>query len=1505
MPTTLSAGDIAIIGYNFDNADEFAFVLLRDIEAGTVISFTDNGWLSAGGFRANEGTLIWTAASNLSAGSIIKPAIASVAFSTDGDQIIAYQGSASNPTLIYGLNSDGTDWAADATSANNSALPTGLNNGTTAVSIPEIDNAIYTGITSGTKAQLLAAIGNSANWTGNDTVRQIMPSTSFTVDTGSTTPTVNLSVNANAGTEAGTTVITLTATASSAVTGDQTVTVGVSGTGITPTDYSLSNTTITILNGQTSGIATFTIADDADIEGLETATVSISTPSSGILLGTTFSQSITIADNDALVTLAPTITETTTTPLVNLAATGSGVVSGVIGDPTDPAKTLGIDFAIADADTDVNSLIVTVSSNNSSVVPDGNLSLTGTGAARNLKINPVGVGTADITVTVSDGTNSNSYVINYAASATATTPATTRFHTGTSDASTAIAIDSGFMLVADDEDQALRLYDRNDSGLALNSFDFTTSLGLTQTSGTPPRPREVDIEASTRVGNTIYWMGSHSNSSGGVDRPNRERIFATTLSGTGAAATLTFSDRYDFLEDDLIAWDNANGHGLGAGFLGLGASAAATVLPEGSNGFNMEGLTIAPDGTTAYVAFRAPLEDTTLRTKALIVPVLNFNSLVVDGNVGSKAAGSATFGAPIQLDLGGRGIRSIERNGTGQYVIIAGSAGATGDFQLYTWSGQPTDAPILSAVDLNALSAGGSFESIVAVPDNLTSTSQIQVLVDNGDNVWYPGAPGIGTTISKDLAQDNFQKFRSDVISNLGTVVPIPATKISTIQGSGTTATAGTFTIEGIVVGDFQGTNQLGGFYLQEEDSDRDGSDLTSEGIFVNSLVSVKFGDRVRITGTVLEGTASPSFRQAVITPTNAASVTILGNGLQNLVTPTTVNLNTTPNSGTNLERYEGMLVQFGQQLTVTEHFNLDRFGEISLSANGILQTPTDNIDPNDNPASGNSSSGTSNVAAVTALQAANNAVKITLDDGSNVQNVAVIPYVNRTAGQPATIRIGSTIDNLTGVMGFGFGSYRIQRNPYDANDPLNTNYGLNINYAPRPEVPVVGGSVKVASFNVLNYFTTIDDGINDARGADSIVEFQRQRTKIISAISQLNADVVGLIEMENNGTTAIADLVAGLNAANGAGTYAFVADPAGYNTLPGGTDAIKVAFIYKPGKVTPVGNALAPNNAAFNQGRAPVAQVFQEIATGERFTPIINHFKSKGSAASLPGDTDQGDGQGQSNATRKAQATALADFITTTVLPQSGDSDVMILGDLNAYSEEDPIDILRSRGYTKLETGDGYVFDGQAGSLDHAMTSNSLTGQVSGSAKWNINAYEPDALDYNDQVRDPGENFNPDQDELFQPDAFRSSDHDPILVGLNLASQKNIINGSAIRRDILTGTDGEDVITGFEGADVLTGGAGRDRFVYKSIRDAGDRVTDFQVGQDMIVLKELFQSLNLPGLTFETAVSGGYLGFASRGADTALLIDRDGTRPAPATPFMTIQNVAPTALNNSLNFVI
>ncbi len=483
-------------------------------------------------------------------------------------------------------------------------------------------------------------------------------------------------------------------------------------------------------------------------------------------------RSVAISDNDRP-GLPPTLQLLAPQPWIDLPASGSGgFLSGVISDPTDPARTLGIAIQLADPDTAAAGLLLSVQSSNVSVVGPSGLLLSGGGPDRLLTITPAGVGLTTITLTVSDGGSSASRSFTYGASAAAANPAAIRFHVGASDASSAIAIDADWMVVADDEEQVLRLVNRQQSGLAGASFAMDASLGLVGGS-------EVDLEASTRAGSTLYWLGSHSNNASGEDRPNRERLFATALSGSGAGISLTPLGYYAYLEDDLLAWDQARG-----GSLGLAASAAAGVPPEQPGGFNIEGLAMGPDGSTAYLGFRAPTQPTSNRQQALIVPLLNIAALI---RPGGGPAGTARFGTPIQLDLGGRGLRSIDRNAAGDYLIIAGPSGAANgvapaDFRLYRWSGVATDAPLLLSADINALLGGvGSAEAIVDVPASLAASSTLQLLVDDGDTVWY----GNGV-ISKELESNAgygkpLQKFRSLQLS-LGTPV-IPAGSLSLASG--------------------------------------------------------------------------------------------------------------------------------------------------------------------------------------------------------------------------------------------------------------------------------------------------------------------------------------------------------------------------------------------------------------------------------------------------------------------------------------------------------------------------------------------------------------------------------------------------------------------------------------------------------------------------------------------------------------------------------------------------
>ena len=322
-----------------------------------------------------------------------------------------------------------------------------------------------------------------------------------------------------------------------------------------------------------------------------------------------------------------------------------------------------------------------------------------------------------------------------------------------------------------------------------------------------------------------------------------------------------------------------------------------------------------------------------------------------------------------------------------------------------------------------------------------------------------------------------------------------------------------------------------------------------------------------------------------------------------------------------------------------------------------------------------------------------------------------------------------------------------------------------------------------MAAMNTLNFFVTADypSGVLDnkcgplnnveCRGWDSdqTTEFTRQRDKLLQALSGLNADIIGLNELENStGVEPLASIVSGLPG------YAYIAT----GTI--GTDAIKVGMIYRPAVVTPVGSFQTLNSNVDprfidTKSRPSLAQTFEVNATGARFTVVVNHLKSKGSDCLDVGDPDLGDGQGNCSQTRRAAAEALVDWLATDPTG-SGDPDFIIMGDLNSYAMEDTIDEIKAGSDDIAGTSDdftnlinhfqgtyaySYTFDGQAGYLDHALANASLLPQVTGTTDWHINSDEPDVLDYDTSFKPAA------QDALYEVNAYRTSDHDAVVVGL------------------------------------------------------------------------------------------------------------------------------------------
>lgn len=731
------------------------------------------------------------------------------------------------------------------------------------------------------------------------------------------------------------------------------------------------------------------------------------------------------------------------------------------------------------------------------------------------------------------------------------------------------------------------------------------------------------------------------------------------------------------------------------------------------------------------------------------------------------------------------------------------------------------------------------------------------------------------------------------------------ATPIASVQGNGATTplSTTTVTVQGVVIGDFEGaTPGQRGFYIQSLVPD--GDPATSEGIFVFNSANtdmVSLGQVVRVTGVAGENQGQTQI--SINTTTNPGALVQCGTGS---VAPTDVLL---PFSSADFaERYEGMLVRLPQTLTVTEHFQLGRFGQVVVSVNGRLAQPTNVAAPG---------------AAALALEAANALGRIIIDDASQAQNPD--PIVFGRNGQPLsaanTLRGGDTVAGVVGVMGWTWAGNSASGNAWRLR-PLGALGGAVPAFAasnPRPTAaPLPTAALRVAGFNVLNFFNNVSGctgGVGgaamDCRGAGSDagslanqaaqfpVEYPRQLGKTVAALAKLDAAVAGLLEIENDGYgpgSAQQALVDALNTATSPGRYALIdADARTGQVNAMGSDAIKVAYIYQPQRVRPVGRTAALNSEAFVNGgdsgprnRPALAQAWEQ-ADGTRFVTVINHLKSKGSACDAP---DALDGQGNCNAVRVNAANGLRAWLATDPTG-TAEPDVLVLGDLNAYAKEDPVTVFTGNGWRDLiaayggAAAYGYAFNGQWGYLDHALASPSLQSQVAGAEHWHINADEPSVLDYNVNFKTAGQVAN-----LYAGDEFRTSDHDPAVVALALRAP--VRRQGTAGADVIVGTDADEVFIGGPGRDTLTGGGGRNQFVLNSVLDGGDTITDFRPGRDSLVLTALLRGIAAPA----DPLASGHVLCSASGANALVSVDTDGRAgPLAPRPMVLLRNVGCAAL--------
>ena len=555
-----------------------------------------------------------------------------------------------------------------------------------------------------------------------------------------------------------------------------------------------------------------------------------------------------------------------------------------------------------------------------------------------------------------------------------------------------------------------------------------------------------------------------------------------------------------------------------------------------------------------------------------------------------------------------------------------------------------------------------------------------------------------------------------------------------------------------------------------------------SDGLFVfmgkSSATMPSIGDCVVVKGKVAEYSGVKNATAATQSLTQLLPQSITAATDCDPVKPTELSGVPTQDQ---MEALESMLVLPKDTWTITDNYKTNRYGTLSLTpGTEVLRTATDVVAPG---------------APAQAYEAENAAKTIDLDDASTTdltnfkQNGHKERYAYLANGAPARVGYHVTFTKPV-VLESRFGSFVFQPTQMTAGNPDRSPVTIT---GERPAAPSVSGDTKVATFNVLNYFSDLGEnepgckGYEDRdhkyvtdkncklRGAWSSQAFANQQTKIVQAINTIDADVVALEEIENpvaSGVSADRDgalksLVNALNAAAGSEVWAYVPSP---STVPANEDVIRIAFIYKKAKIAPVGDSVIYDDPAYTGlARQPLAQEFKPITDanheGKNFVVIANHFKSKGSApknlsgAEAAANTDNGDGQGNSNGVRVKQARALATFAQ-----RFNGTPTLLVGDFNAYTKEDPLKVLTDAGWTH-ESGQGdssYVYGGRSGSMDHVFANSAAHPLITEVKSWAVNAQESIAFEYSRANYNAYLAFEADN-------PYRASDHNPEIIGLNL----------------------------------------------------------------------------------------------------------------------------------------
>ena len=798
--------------------------------------------------------------------------------------------------------------------------------------------------------------------------------------------------------------------------------------------------------------------------------------------------------------------------------------------------------------------------------------------------------------------------------------------------------------------------------------------------------------------------------------------------------------------------------------------------------------------------------DATLKSD--FIELHNSGTTAVDVSGWSVQYGSATGTSWTVTNLTG----SIA---AGSYYLVQQSTGAGGTVDLPTPNATGTIAMGSTAGKI-ALSSGQTVLTC-ATTACATDVAVVDLVGFGATATTFAGtgpapAPSSSTSITR-TAFANTANNAADFLAGAptpqagATTPPIepPAATLQTIpaiQGNGAASPLVGLPVitEGIVTAVYP-TGGLFGFVIQIPGSggDTDVAGRTaSDGLFVyqasGGAPTVTVGQHVQVTGTVAEFNGLTQ----VIVP-SAAGYTVLPDAVAP-VAPVTA---AWPATSAERETLESMLFAPTGDYTVTNTFSTGQYGEVGLAFGSTPLLQATEV-------------GTPGSAEALAATASNAARGVVLDDGAStnflsaVNQVQTPPYVSLAS----PVRVGALAEfNKPLIVDYRNNTWKFSPTAQVTSTTLDADRTTfkNTRTAAPDAAALAGADLTVASFNVLNYFTTLGstfggctafndragNGIttnrcaaaNGPRGAWDTASLQRQQDKLVAAINATDADVTGLMEIENSATVdgaaatdeALATLVGALNGGAGAVKWAFVPSSTDLPE-PAGMDVISNAIIYQPASVVRVGDSRALGDQGgtgqpFVNAREPIGQAFASVGGGEPFFVAVNHLKSKGSAGPLAGDADAGDGQGASNASRVAQATALRDWVPT-VLASYPDpiTDVALLGDFNSYTQEDPLQVLYAAGYTDAASAFApgkysYSFSGLAGSLDHVLLNDGFLARTTGADIWNINSGESVALEYS--------RYNNHGSLFYDQTPYRSSDHDPVVVGLaaNATVPLNLLN--------------------------------------------------------------------------------------------------------------------------------